>query len=270
MKRLLEIVTLISLFVFSFFLTDKTSSVIKNLDDIMIMIKQDKKNYETNSINAIIDNKSIIPGISKRVVNIKESYYQMKKYGKYNPKLYIYTYIRPSISIINNKDKYINSGNKLKRMVSLNFIINDNDIINNILQILDNNNVKATFFIDEGYLSNNLNLVYNLIKANHIIGIKDKRSNYKWMSTIINKVGKQRNIYCLYNNTNKCMSIDGYSIKGINISNNYYSNIKHELRSGSIFNLSINKELYYNLDIIIKFIKKKGYSIENIDVHIKE
>lgn len=273
MKRLFERIGLISLLVFSFFLTDKTSTVIKNLDDIMIMIKKDKKSYETKSIDAYISGDSIIPGISKKEVNINKSYSKMKEYGKYNPNLYIYTYSNPSKSIINNKDKYIISGNKIKRMVSLNFIINDNTDLDKLLTILNNNQVSSTLFIDEEYLSNNLDLVYNLINNGYIIGIRNNNSNYKWMNTIITKVGKQKNIYCLYHNKdtiNKCISINGYTIKGINISNNYYSNIKKELTAGSIFNLDINTELINNLDIIIKFIKKRGYNIENIDTHIEE
>lgn len=273
MKRLFERIGLISLLVFSFFLTDKTSTVIKNLDDIMIMIKNDKKNYETKSIDAYISGDSIIPGISKKEVNINKSYSKMKKYGKYNPNLYIYNYIKPNKSITNNKDKYITSGNKNKRMVSLNFIVDNNSDLDKILPILKNNKISATLFIDEEYLSNNLDLVYNLIDCGYIIGIRNNKSNYKWMDAIITKVGRQKNIYCLYNNKstiNKCISINGYTIKGINISSNYYGNIKKELTVGSIFNLDINDELIKNLDIIIKFIKKRGYNIENIDTHIEE
>ena len=273
MKKLFERIGLISLLVFSFFLTDKTSTVIKNLDDIMVMIKDNKKNYETTSIDAYINKDSIIPGISKRVVNVNKSYSKMKEYGKYNPNLYIYNYIKPSISITNNKDKYINSGNKIKRMVSLNFIVDEKNDLDKIITILNANQVSSTFFIDEDYLSDNLDLVNNLINNGYIIGIKDNKSNYKWMDTIITKVDKQKNIYCLYNNkksVDKCKDINGYTIKGININNNYYTNIKKQLTPGAIFNLDITDELINNLDIIIKFIKKKGYSIENIDIHIKE
>lgn len=273
MKKVFESTFLISLLVFSFFLTDKTSKVIKDLDEIMIMIKQNKNKYETKSIDAKINNNSIIPGLSKRIVNINKSYSSMKEYGKYNPNLYSYDYIKPKVSIIDNKDKYINLGLSNKRMVSINFILDNNNYLDEILTILDANNIEVTFFIDEEFLSNNLDLVYNLIKEGYIIGIKNNNSNYKWMNTIITKVGKQHNIYCLYNNKktkDKCMSIDGYTIKGITIDNNYYFNIKDNLRSGSIFNFKVNDNLVSNLDLIIDFILKKGYNIEEIDTHIQE
>ena len=272
MKKIFEYIALISLLVFSFFLTDRTSKVIKDMDEIMIMIKNNKDKYETNSINAKIDNNSIIPGLSKRVVNINKSYALMKKYGKYNPNLYVYDYIKPKISIEDNKDKYINQGLTNKRMVSINFILDDISCLDEILAILNNNRISATFFIDEDFLTDNLNLVYSLIKKGYIIGINNNSSNYKWMSTIITKVGKQQNIYCLYSNKksiDKCKIIGGYTIKGITIDNNYYSNIKKQLKSGIIFNLEVNNNLVNNLDLCIKLIIKKGYSIENINTHLQ-
>ena len=59
MKKIFEYIALISLLIFSFFLTDKTSTVIKNMDEIMIMIKDNKKRYETKEINALISDKYI-------------------------------------------------------------------------------------------------------------------------------------------------------------------------------------------------------------------
>ena len=273
MKRIFEYIALISLLIFSFFLTDKTSIVIKNMDELMIMIKDNKKRYETKDINAVINDKYITPGISKRIVNINKSYNAMKEYGKYNPNLYIYDYIKPSISIINNKGYIINNGNKIKRIVSINFKLDDITYLDDIITILDNNNVSSAFFIDEDFLSNNLDLVYNLINKGYIIGINNNKSNYKWMDTIITKVGKQSNIYCMYSNNktiNKCMSIEGYTIKGDSISNNYFHNIKNNLSSGSIYTLNIYNELVNNLDLILKFIIRKGYKIENIDKHVEE
>ena len=237
------------------------------------MIKDNKKRYETKEINAVVNDKYITPGISKKIVNINKSYKNMKEFGKYNPNLYIYDYIKPSISIIDNKNYIINNGNKLKRMVSINFILDDITYLDDIIIILDNNKLSSTFFIDEDFLFNNLELVYNLINKGYIIGISNNKSNYKWINTIITKVGKQSNIYCLYNDNktvDKCKSIEGYTIKGDRIDNNYFHNIKNSLNSGSIYTLSINNELVRSLDMILKFIIKKGYKIENIDKHIEE
>ena len=268
MKKVFQSITLISLLVFSFFLTDKMSAIIKNMDKIMIEIKNNKKKYETKSIDAIINGNTIIPGISKKKVNIGKSYVQMKEFGKYNSDLYVYDYILANISVSKNKNKYIISGNKNKRIVSLIFIIDSIDSLSSIINILNKEKISGAFFINEDFLSNNFELVYGLIENQYIIGI-NKSSNYKYMNTIINKIGKQKNIYCLYygsKSINDCMSIDGYTIGGSLIKDNYYYGVSKNISNGSIFIFNgIN-----NLDLIIKYIKKRGYEIVNIDRLINE
>ena len=270
MKRFFQIIGLMSLFIFSFFLTEKTTLVIKDMDEIMIMINNNKENYKLKGVDAVIKNDGIIPGISKRSVNVDKSYKQMKEYGKYDEDLYYYDYIKPKISIIDNKDKYIIGGNPEKRMISLNFIVNKNDNINNIIEMLNKKNIKATFFITDNWLEDNLELVYSLINSNHNFGIN--KGNYDWMKTIINKIGKQNMGFCYYKNIKikRCQQIDFITIKGIDIKDNYLINTIKNLNSGTIFNYHITSELEENLESIIDYILRKGYTIENIENHIRE
>lgn len=273
MKKVFEIIGIFSLLIFSFILTEKTATVIKDMDEIMIGIKKNKDNYYFDYVDAVIDGDTIVPGISKREVNINASYQKMKEYGKYNPELFVYEYTLPNLSIVNNKDKYIISGNYKKRMVSLNFIIDDK-YFHDILNILKQKKIKATFFITEHMLASNLDLVYQLILDGYNFGILDKVNiNYDWVNTIIVKVGKQDNMYCYYKNKNtvkKCLKINGYTIKGINVKNNYYSNVVNELNSGTIFNFDVDLKLINDLSSIINYILKKGYNIENLSNHLKE
>lgn len=273
MKRVFKVIGLFSLFIFSFVLTEKTALVIKDMDEIMISIKENKGKYNFDSIDAVIKNNGIVPGISKREVDVNASYQKMKEYGKYNPDFYVYKYTLPNVSITNNKDKYIIKGNHNKRMVSLNFILEDN-YFKDILNILEQKNIKATFFITEEFLSSNLDLVYTLISDGYNFGIIDNsNTNYDWFNTIINKVGKQDNMYCHYKNKNtvkKCMKINGFTIRGIDIKDNYLSAVVNNLNSGVIFNFYIDLELVNDLDSIINHILKKGYSIENLSNHINE
>ena len=272
MKRTFQVIGLISLLGFSFFLTDKTATVIKNLDDIMIEIKENKHLYEQEEINAVIKDDGIIPGISKKTVNVNKSYNSMKEYGKYNSNLYVFDYKIPTISIKNNLDKYIISGNSKKRMVSINFLINDNTNINKIIEILNNNEIKASFFVNEKWLSNNMDLAYNLIDNEFIFGIDNIDNNYEWMNTIITKVSKQDQLYCLYGDEviNKCQKGGGYTIKGIMIDRDYYNNVTKSLKSGAIITFKVDDKLIKNLDNIIKYILKKGYTIKNLYDHIEE
>ena len=273
MRKIFQTIGLFSLLFFSFFLTDKTAMVIKDMDDIMVTIRDNKDNYKINSIDAVIKGDTIIPGISKREVNINASYQRMKEYGKYNSDFYVYKYSLPKISIQNNKDKYIINGNYKKRMVSLNFVLDDN-YFSDVLNVLEQKEVKATFFINEKFLSNNLDLVYNLILKGYNFGVIDySNTNFDWFNTIITKVGKQDNMYCYYKNKDtisKCLKVGGFTIKGLDIKNNYYSKVVNKLNSGAILNFNVDLELINDLDNIINYILKKGYTIENLSNHINE
>ena len=118
MKQLFQVIGLIGLLFFSFFLNEKTKTVIKNLDDIMVQIKKNKSKYEFDGINAKIKEKFIIPGISKRIVDVDKSYRKMKKYGKYDDDYYVYNYKLPKINLNNNRDKIIISGNKTRKFMA--------------------------------------------------------------------------------------------------------------------------------------------------------
>lgn len=273
MKRTFQVIGLISLLGFSFFLTDKTATVIKNLDDIMIEIKNNKSSYEQEGTDAVIKDDGIIPGISKKTVNVNKSYNNMKEYGKYNDNLYVFDYTIPNISIKNNKDKYIISGNSKKRMISLNFLVADDTEIEKIVEILNNNNIKGGFFVNEDWLSNNMDLVYNLITNKFIFGIDNTdENNYEWMNTILTKADNQAQMYCFYDDKviDKCKELDGYTIKGITIDSDYYNNVTKSLKSGAIITFKVDDNLIKNLDRIIRYIFKKGYAIENLHDHIEE
>lgn len=69
---------------------------------------------------------------------------------------------------------------------------------------------------------------------------------------------------------NKCQKIGGYTIKGIIIDRDYYNNVTKSLKSGAIITFKVDDKLIKNLDNIIKYILKKGYTIKNLYDHIEE
>ena len=117
--RFFKYIGVISLLVFSFFLTDFVTELAINSDALMQSIKNNSDSYKVESVDAIIDNNTIIPGIKGKIVNEMESYLNMKDFGVFNENYLIYTSIIPDVSIDNNKDKVIISGNKNIRQVSI-------------------------------------------------------------------------------------------------------------------------------------------------------
>lgn len=267
MKQLFQVIGLIGLLFFSFFLNEKTKTVIKNLDDIMVQIKKNKSKYEFDGINATIKEIFIIPGISKRIVDVDKSYRKMKKYGKYDDDYYVYNYKLPKINLNNNRDKIIISGNKTRKFISVNFLVNDVNEIKRIIEVLNNNGIKATFFLKEKLLNSNIKFFYNIVRNSFLIGTFD---NDEYTVKIIKNVINQPNIYYLAKDDKICKINGVYNISGIYIDNDYYRKVTEKLKNGSIFLLNYSNNLINELDYIIKYILNRGYFIVDLDTHIME
>lgn len=279
MKKIFQILGLISLTCFSFFMTEKTATVVSDMDEIMIEIKNNYHKYKTDSVDAIIENNTIIPGICAKDVNINKSYKNMKTNGYYSDKLYIYDYTKPKISLSDNIDKYIVNGNSKKRMTSLIFKIKANDNIDDILKIINNYNVNVTFFIDTSWFTNNNDLIQKLINDGHNIGVlldDYNDSDYEWMDMVIKKINNQKNSFCYSKEDNDknmeaCKLKNNYTIRPIEISDKTpLVDIKQNLTSGSILSLNINSQVRKELSTIIIYIKSKGLNIENLETHLLE
>lgn len=279
MKKLFEIIGLVSLMYFSFLITKKTEAVFENVDNIMIEIKEKSEKYNQQGMDAKIIDDTIIPGIYGKEVNIKKSYQQMKKYGSFNEELIVYNLKKPSISLSDNKDKYIISGNPQKRNISLIFKLNNNIDINEILNILSSSDIPGTFFVDDEWFNQHNDLIYSLINQNHTIGILSHNLNYQdssfgWMDTIIKNVTKQKQGYCYYtdniDNLNSCVLLNDYTIKPVEVKNNYFYEVKNHLKNGVMISFDVNKQLEYELKTIINYIKSKGYNIVNLEKLLQE
>lgn len=279
MKKIFQMLGLVSLICFSFFMTEKTATVINNMDDIMIEIKKNYKKYNSDSIDAIIDENTIIPGICAKEVNINKSYKNMKQNGYYDDKLYVYDYEKPSISLSDNIDKYIIKGNPNKRMISLIFKVESSDNIDDILNIVNNYNINVTFFIDSNWFTNNNELIQEIINKGHNIGILTDDytdSNFEWMDMVIKKINNQKNSFCYSKEDNEknleaCKIKNNYTIRSIEISGKTpLTDIKKNLNAGSILSLEVNSQVRKELSTIIIYIKSKGLHIDNLENHLLE
>ena len=194
----------------------------------------------------------------------------MKKYGSFNESLIVSKKIKPKISISDNKDKYVVSGNKKIRNVSLLFIIKDNDNIDQLVNILDNKKIKGNFIINNHWLEKNTNIVPILVNEKHNVGIMEY-DNYDYSYSIIKKVSKQKNIFCYTMKKDKKLDIceDYKIIPNIIINNKPYEKTKL-INNGSIISYELNNELLEELPIIINYIKSKEYNIVVLENLVRE
>ena len=135
--------------------------------------------------------------------------------------------------------------------------------IDDILNILDKKNIKATFLLSNNWIEKNTNYIPILIKEKHIIGLTTYN---KWGSDIIKKIGNQKNIYCFTDKKNKILlNKCDYTFLSNIIDNHFYEQTKNNLYNGSILVYNVNNTLKEELPIIINYIKSRGYNIVNLE-----
>jgi len=265
MNKIFRIIGILSLICFSFFITSKTSMLAKEMDEIMIKIKNEKYRYEYKSIDATINGNQIIPGKCGMKVNIDKTYNEMKKIGMYDYHLYQYDYYLPKVNIYNNRDKYIISGNKYKSNIYI--FIELTEL--NKKHIYESNFTNYNFIVNSLFYINNLDLVEYIYQNNNSILIKD--TSYKRYKYILKKYKSlsNKNIYCYsLKDTflSLCSSNGSLTIKKIEqITSNYLYNIKRILNNGVFINIELSNNYLVYKNEIEKYIEKKGLYISNIE-----
>lgn len=262
MKKIFEYIGLFLVVCFSFFMTNRTIDVAKNMDNIMIQIKDNMNDYKVSKMEAYIYEDTIIPGINGYEVNVSKSYDYMKKVGIYDPNLYVYSPIIVSSKIKDNLDKYIINGNKGKKMVSILIYAEHNDILKIMNKIGD---IKINFIISSNYFNENKKLMDDIFKNKHNILFTDINN--------INSLSNQDNIYCFNKDLNnefksECANKNALTINSNIISNNYLSNVKKQLQSGKIF--VFNGNVTNDINTIINYIESKGFKVSSLDNHLSE
>ena len=136
-KKIINIFISCFLVLFSFFYTNKIINLSKDRDPIMIEIKT----YEN--------------------IDVDKSYQIMKKTGRFDKNLLVFKETVQERKIKNNYDDYISLLDEEKNEISILFILEKIDNILNIFSILDEKNVKATFFLSRDIFDNYFDLDLN-------------------------------------------------------------------------------------------------------------
>lgn len=275
MKKCFQMIGIITLLIGSFIYTEKVGTAAKLTDPLLNEIKSKKDGYKENSIEPIIKDNTIIPGINGKEVDTLKSYEAMSKIGYFDDKLLIYKTLTPENSLDKNKDKYIIASSNTKLNVSLIFKVAKNNNLTKVIQVLNQNKIKSSFFIDSTYLEKNHNQIINLIQKGNTVGNLSNNQDYNdsdfiWMKTIITNIGPQKYNYCYTEKPNKkilkiCKIQDSYTIMTKTIKNNQLLNIKKKLKPGSIIVLEVNYELNNEIEAIINYIISKGYEIKPLE-----
>lgn len=268
MKKILEYFVIIIGFIISLIYTRNITNIAKNNDPIMKNIESVSNKLKEESVNAVIDEKNIIPGINGCEIDINKSYENMKKINLYNEKLLKYKDVIPEITIHNIYDKYITSGNDINRNVSLIVYIKNN--IENVNKI---NNVYLNVFVDASIIkdgkieiSNNMK-IYN---AGDNLNYDD--INIEWMNDVISDNYNMSN-YCINldkndNNLLMCARNKMHTISPTQIVKKNIYSIKEFITNGSI--IYFDESNIGKINELSSYLIKKGYNIVFLDELLSE
>lgn len=276
-KNIISLIITFSILLFSILYISKSKDIVKNIDPLMNRINESKEKYEVKAIDAIIKDNTIIPGIKGKTIDTEITYSKMKKYGTYNESLTTIKDVEPKISIKNNYDKYIISGNPKNKKVSLIFLITEIEQIKLLTNYFNKEHISVTLLINDELLEDNEELISDLdnyeleLKFNEINDI-----NISQYSNYLYSVTNKNNKYCITEKENDellniCKRHKLYTIiPNIILSSNPTVTIKKNISNGSIILFNINSDITKELDYIIYYIKSKGYSITRLDKLLEE
>ena len=281
LKKVLEALLVIIALLFSFYYTEKAVVILESNDPIMKKIKENVEDKEEDAINAKITGNTLIPGYNGLKINLEESFKKMKNYGNYNETLLVFDEVSPTISIDDYYDKYISSGNGITTDIALIFTIEDGTYLEKLINIIDSTSISTTLFVDGTVLENNITTFSNLDKEKYELellsydntydGMLFKNSLYK-LETISNKHPKY--CYASYDNEeilNLCNSLSMHTIiPTLKLEENIYASIKGNLRNGSIIYVKLSDSNLSELNILINYIKQRGFTLVTLDTLLNE
>lgn len=143
-----------------------TSDEVK--DELRIQIETAAAKHNAPAVDAVVDRVwKAIPGYNGLEIDV-ESTYRNALLAPKEPLKLVYQQIEPKVSLNDLGAAPIYRGNPAKPMVSL--MINvawGNEFIEPMLDVLDEEKVKVTFFLDGSWLSKNPELARTMLKRGH-------------------------------------------------------------------------------------------------------
>lgn len=227
--------------IFSFYLSDRITSLAIKKNPIMQNIQKTSESLTVMSKDATIIDNMIIPGVSGKKVDEDASFFKMKEFGSFNETFLVYEKVKPKISLEDNKDKVIIKGNDTIRQVSI--IIEDDD---NLIKYFSNANIKISV----------LSTLETNLENNEYINAEKTQENFNDLDSILKKNNLNKKICIIeYSHIDECIEKEYYLVKpNIMVSNSNIIKNKQSIDNGSI--ILINKNVSNeSLNIIINQIK---------------
>lgn len=278
-KKLIQVLTVLILMLFSFFYTNKSIELIRASDPLMKKIKASSEKYKIDAVDAKIIGNKIIPGKTGKEIDYQKSYTKMIQYGAYNEVLTTFKEVTPAISVDDYYDKYIVQGNSENKSVSLVFKTNTTANLQDIVNILNSKNIPGTFFIDGLLLENNTSFFEKM--TNHELELLSYDNKYDqiYFESAINYLTSLTKVsprYCYAEYDQKevielCASLKLHTIiPTIKTTKEPFREVKNSLHNSAIISLPLSDITIKQLPSIIDYIIQKGYTFESLALLLSE
>jgi probable sporulation protein (polysaccharide deacetylase family) len=151
-------------------------------------VKSEAPRHYIKPIDARIDSVwKAVPGLNGREADIEETVQRTLKQKKQNKIVWVYREIPPRISLGDLGPAPIYRGNEQKKAAAL--MVNvawGTKHVPEMLKILNEENVKATFFLDGSWLKKNPDVAKQIVEAGHEIG------NHAYSHPLMSKISQER------------------------------------------------------------------------------
>lgn len=245
--KVFKLSSLLILMVVSFYLTDKIMIYLENQNPLMQEIKEKSTFYQTDYVNATINDDTIVPGINGKKVDSRKSYLKMGEFGTFNETFLVYTQIKPEISLEDHPEKIIINGNPAKRQISLIIMAN-----NKVSSYLKEQDIPYTVIA---------NLKSDLKEHSAYLNGEKTKNNAADLNVLLNKNKVNANL-CLvgYSNPEFCGE-KKYSLVAPTLDTTFnITGLLTKIKSGDIILINQNTALE-SLKLILKEINRQDLKI---------
>ena len=279
-KKTIKLTGLLMLLLLSFIYTDRVFSSARASDPVMLEVINYKKKKDVTPVEPTINGDEIILGASGIVVDTKKSYNNMKDNDRFDEEKIVYESKRPKDTITNTYKYYIKKGNSSKKRVAIIFKISDDQKkYDNLLASLSKRGVNVSFFVDGIWLSNNVDMAFEMTNQGHELynlgynGLYDKKM-ISVTNNLIESITLKNSNFCLNDNKDNdskkvCDKKRMHTLIST-LNSPSISELKEGLTSGAIISYDASEFDISNIGIIINTITSRGYEIKPLSSIIKE
>lgn len=277
LKKTCKLIGILLLLVFSFVYTEKVFTTAKDNNSVMKEVIKYKNSYDIKPKEPIIKKDELILGYSGLIVDKEATYKNMD--DKFDKDKIVYKDKFPNTTITKNYNYYIKQGNVTSKSVAIIFKVKNENNLNSFLDNINKLDIKINFFIDASWLSDNIEKAFEMTNMGYDIynlgydGKYDKKSINK-SNNLIESITLKDSKYCLNEDKNDyekevCKKKKMLTLLPTMV-NPSILELRQNLVKGAIISYDLDTFDNSNINIILKTITSRGYTVKSLNDVINE